>query len=66
MIKYKNNYNCNKEILILTDNFLGNMNLDNLLSFIDIQCPKLIIDNCNKKSMLVKKAMKIQGYTIIQ
>lgn len=65
MIKYKNNYNCNDKTMILTDNFLGNMDLDNLLSLIDIQRPKLIIDNCNKKSILVKKAIKIQGYTII-
>ena len=65
MIKYYCNNDYNGKTLILTDNFFGNMDLDNLLSLIDIQRPKLIIDNCNKKSILVKKAIKIQGYTII-
>lgn len=65
MIKCYCNNDYNGKTLILTDKFLGNMDLDNLLSLIDIQRPKLIIDNCNKKSILVKKAIKIQGYTII-
>lgn len=68
MTKYKNNYNynCIEKTLILTDIFLGNMNLDNLLGLIDIQRPQLIINNCDEMSELVKQAMKIQGYTIIK
>lgn len=66
MIKCYCNNDYNGKTLILTDKFLGTMDLNNVLSLIDIQRPKLIINNCNKKSKLLKQALRIQGYNILK